>query len=428
MGHGSTPAAMRSVIGQEPAPQCAIGRRLQRGIEARADREPALGRGLGPEALDHLPADLLAEPLAPSHQFCPTEGRGQDRLRLGRTRLLGRHGTVIGHAVDHPIPPGLGGVREFERVVVVRRLRERGQERGLRQGQVFESLVEIGLRRRRHAVCLQPEVDLIQVEFEHVLLAHGLIDPDGEDQLLHLAGDTDFVAQQHVLSNLLRDGGRADRAAAATILHQVHPPGAGDRERIDSTVAPEFLVLSRQERLLHHVRYGRNRHEDAPFRRQLGHKAAIPGIHPAHDARLIMRQAIERRQVLGIPIICVPGERPAQQPAHQAHEYDEPDHHPQHAEPRPGPRWLGRGCLGRVGVLWCRFGHAACLRLVTSARHLSRIGREECLDRPVNRRSDPLAMLRFAQGSLIGGVRHEAHLHQHARDIRGTEHHETSMT
>ena len=88
--------------------------------------------------------------------------------------------------------------------------------------------------------------------------------------ILRLSADL-IVAQQHVLGDLLGDGGGADRSAAAPDLREVGDAGAQDRHGIDPAMHPEILVLGGDERPFHQVGDGGVGGKDAPFRRELGH-------------------------------------------------------------------------------------------------------------------------------------------------------------
>ncbi len=307
---------MRPVVGHQAAAQHLVGRGLQRRVQAGADHQAALGRGLRAEAVDHLAAHLLAEPVRPGDHVRPVELPGDDRPGLGGGGLLGGDRLVVHHAVQHPVPPVARGLGEAERVVVVRRLGQRGQEGGLRQGDLVQRLVEVGLRRRGHAVGLHAEVDLVQVQLEDAVLGQRLLHPDGEHGLLDLALHGALVAaQQHVARDLLGDGGGADRAAAAAHLHQVGEGGARHRTRIDALVGPEVLVLGGDEGLLDHVRDGGERHEDAPLLCQLGDQARVAGVDAAHHRRLVLPQAVHGRQLGGQLLERVVGDGAAQDAA-----------------------------------------------------------------------------------------------------------------
>ena len=162
---------------------------------------------------------------------------------------------------------------------------------------LVQRLVEIGLRRRRDAVRTEPEVDLVEVEFEDAVLAEGLFDPDRQDRLLDLAGERHLVVQQHVLGDLLGDRGGADRPPPLPGMRQVERRRADDRQRVDAGMGVEILVLGGDEGLLDDRRDGADRHEDAPFGGQFRQQAGIAGIDPAHDRRLVVAQPVDVGQV-----------------------------------------------------------------------------------------------------------------------------------
>ncbi len=263
--HRPAPAATRLVVAHQPVAQRAVGLRLQSGIEAGAHHEAALQGAVGAEAVHQLAAHLLGEEIRPGQQLGLRMHRRHHGLRVRPGRVLGRQHVRVEHAVQHPVAPRAGGVGVALRVVVVGRLRQRREERRLGRGQRVERLVEVGLRRRRHAVGALAEIDLVQVQLEDALLAQRPLDPDRQQRLLDLAREADLVGQQHVLDHLLGDGRCADRPLALAALHQVGRGGAQDGQRVDAVVAEEALVLGGDEGVLDEVRDRPVRHEDAPL-------------------------------------------------------------------------------------------------------------------------------------------------------------------
>jgi hypothetical protein len=79
-------------------------------------------------------------------------------IALGRGDRGGFH-----HAVDYPVPPGAGGVGVVVRVVVGGRFRQGRQHGILRDAEVVERLVEIGLRRGGDAVAALAEIDFVEI-------------------------------------------------------------------------------------------------------------------------------------------------------------------------------------------------------------------------------------------------------------------------
>ena len=177
MRHRATPAAHLAVIGHQTVPQRLLGGDLQRRIEAGAHHQPTLGRGVLAEPGDQLAAHFLGEPVGARHRRRTAELRRDHRRRFRLSRLRRGDDMILGQAIQHVVAPGAGRVGILERVEIVRRLGQRGQERGLREGQLVQRLVEVALRRRGDAVGTLPEVDLVQVEFEDAVLAEVFLDP-----------------------------------------------------------------------------------------------------------------------------------------------------------------------------------------------------------------------------------------------------------
>lgn len=114
-----------------------------------------------------------------------------------------------------------------------------------------QGLVEIGLRRRRHAIGVLAKEDLVHVKLEDVFLAQRLLDPRGKDDFLDLALDAPVAGQQEVLHHLLGDGGRAAYVLSARPHRLDHC--RGDPARVVAAMAIEILVLGRDERLFHQI-------------------------------------------------------------------------------------------------------------------------------------------------------------------------------
>ena len=298
MRHRSAPAVQLAIISHQPVTHGFLGGDLQRRIEAGTYHQPALRRHVLAELLDQFLTDLLGEPLGAGHRRRTVELGRDDRLGLRCARLRYGDRVIVGHAVQHPVAPRLRRLGEFERVVVVRRLRQGSQERRFRHGELVEPLVEIRLRCRRHAVRAEAEIDLVQVQLQHALLRHHLFDPHRQQRLADLTAHRHFVViQQHVLGDLLGDGGGTDRPPPRPQMHQVEHPGAGNGQRIDAAVAPEILVLGGNESLLDHVGNGLNRHENPALGRQFRHHPPVAGEHSAHHRRLVVLQSVHVRQV-----------------------------------------------------------------------------------------------------------------------------------
>src|SRR4029077_19242105 len=86
-----------------------------------------------------------------------------------------------------------------------RRLRQAGQHRRLRNGQILDVGVEELTRRGGPPVGARAEVDLIQIEVEDVVLGELRLQAKRQDELLHLALVAALRAEQQGLHHLLRD-------------------------------------------------------------------------------------------------------------------------------------------------------------------------------------------------------------------------------
>ncbi len=273
-----TPATQLAVVRHQPVAHDLFGHRLQCGIETGAHHQAALRGHIGAEAGDQFAAHLFGEPVRAGDRLRPAELRGNDRLGLGGRRLRGRNDMILGHPVQHPVASNLRCLGKAERVVVVGCLGQGSEKCGLREGQLVERLVEVGLRGRHDAVRTHAEIDLVEVKLEDTLLGQVLLDPHRQDCLARLAGERDLVVQEHVLGNLLCDRRCADWAAPLAHMRQIEHARAHDRHRIDALVHPEILVLGRNESLLYHFRHGRIGHKDSALGGEFGHQPRIAGI------------------------------------------------------------------------------------------------------------------------------------------------------
>ena len=289
---------MAAVIGDQARAQGPVGRRLQARVDGGAHRQPALVEALFAVEAGQLAAHLLGEVVGLDHLggVAPADLQG---LRPGLVGFRLGDAAIFQHAADHPVAPDPRRIRVADRVVVVGRLGQGRQEGRLGDGQLVERLVEVVQRRRRYAVGAEAEEDLVQVEFEDMVLGEGLFDAQGDDRLADLALDRDLVGQQEVLGHLLGDGRSADRPPVLAQVPDVHHHRAGDGQRIDAAVAVEILVLGRQEGVDHPPGDRVDRHEDPLFRGVFGQQPAVACMHPGDRGRLVAGKLLVIRQVPG---------------------------------------------------------------------------------------------------------------------------------
>ncbi len=186
-----------------------------------------------------------------------------------------------------------------KRLIVVRPLRQRGEVGRLRDGELVDALVEISERGGGDAVGAHAEIDLVEVEFEDLVLGIGALDLERQQRLADLAREGHLVAQEEVLGDLLGDGGGAlGMAAGAVVLHVIEG-GARDAGEIEAAVLVEVLVLGRHEGVLDEVRHRLDRDIEPAFLGVFGEQRAVGRVHARHHRRLVVLQLRIVRQVLG---------------------------------------------------------------------------------------------------------------------------------
>ena len=188
-----------------------------------------------------------------------------DVIRHGFIVLVLCDELVLEHLVQDLFTAGSVFLRIDNGVVTGRILGDAGNDGVLGQVQVTDGFVEIPERCRLHAERVVAEVDGVEVVEQDVVLAHRLLQLDGEVLLLNLAADAlEFrllrpAGENVVLDQLLRDrrgalgefpGGKAKIRRAENTLD------------IDAVVLVEALVLDGDERVLQvlrdHVQRDRN--------------------------------------------------------------------------------------------------------------------------------------------------------------------------
>src|SRR5512145_2548055 len=110
-------------------------------------------------------------------------GEGAPALLVG---LRGRDEPLLGHAPEHVLLSTLRPRGVAYRRPARGRLDHPGEHRGLAQGHLADGLAEQEAARLLHAVPAVPEVDLVQVQVEDLVLGQVLLEAWREDQLLHL--------------------------------------------------------------------------------------------------------------------------------------------------------------------------------------------------------------------------------------------------
>ena len=150
-------------------------------------------------------------------------------------RTVGRRERAdLDHAVEHPVPPRNRAVRVDRRVQRGGPLDERGQQRTVGDGELFDRLVEVRLGRGADTVRAATEVDDVQIGLQHLVFGPFAGHLRRDDQLLGLADDAaqpgSRRAHQRVLDVLLGDRRPALGVTSPKMLFFAALREAGERE------------------------------------------------------------------------------------------------------------------------------------------------------------------------------------------------------
>ena len=213
----------------------ALDDRLRAGVERRAEARPgvmAVQRHRGVRGLARHPQQVVGR--------CGGGGVGERRAGVGRRERAGGDQLAEDRVAPGAQPRGAGRPRG----VAPGPLRHREQGRDLERRQVARAVAEVRPRGRLDALDVAAVRRARQVLREDLAL--------GEPQIeLHGAEHVDELARQRARPRLeqprqLHGQGRAARDPAG--VDGVARRGADDRERVDAVVAPEPLVLERDQR------------------------------------------------------------------------------------------------------------------------------------------------------------------------------------
>ena len=170
---------------------------------------------------------------------------------------------------------------------------------GLGDGQFVDRLVEIYERSGRDAVGAEAEVDLVQIQFEDLVLRIGPLDPHREQRFLDLACKGDLIGQQEILGDLLGDRGSALRPLVGPVILGIQQGRARHAGIIDAAVLVEILVLRGQERVDDQLRHRLYRQIKPALFRVFAEQRAVGRMDARHHRRLIILKLGIVGQVLG---------------------------------------------------------------------------------------------------------------------------------
>ena len=158
---------------------------LQVGIERGVNPQAALVHLVAAITLLQIAADLLEKP---RRQVVV----GQRETQLHRQRLQprgfgGGDLAIFQHGVDHQIAARQCPLGMQHRRIFGRAFGQAGQQRRFVEREVAGVLVEIVLRARLESVHAMPQIDLVAIHGEDLLLGEPALDLDSQHGLLQLA-------------------------------------------------------------------------------------------------------------------------------------------------------------------------------------------------------------------------------------------------
>ena len=202
--------------------------------------------------------------------------------------LLRRDESLLLHAVQHVVLALAGAFRMAVGRVAAGRLGQTGQNGAFGQIQIFNRFIEVVLGRRLDPVGPVPQVDLVQIKIEYILLAEGLGDPIGQDGLLEFALVAALRGQEKGFGDLLGDGAAALDDLAGFDIFEKCPHNT---DKIDAPVFVETRIFRRQEGFHEHVGHGFQGQDDAALFVELGDFLSVIGIDHRNGRRPVVRQA-----------------------------------------------------------------------------------------------------------------------------------------
>ena len=157
----------------------------------------------------------------------------------------------------------------------------------------IERLAEIDLRGGGKAVRALAQVDLVDVELEDLIFGQAVLDLEGEQHLVELAGERFFLGQEEIARDLHGDRARALPRAAG---HEIGQRGAQRRRVIHAAMLVEALVFCREDRLAHLLRDIFDLDEGAPLFAEFADQHAFGAIYAQRHLGLVIGEHVQGRQ------------------------------------------------------------------------------------------------------------------------------------
>ena len=288
-----------------------------------------------------------------SHMVGTQRGRVQgwaaaahlDHFLAGLTPLRFGQFTQIEQTFEHQQLTSTGALPVGDGVGKCGVLRQPGQEGALGHGQLVQRLAQIHLCRRTETVGTVPQVNLVHVELQDVVLGQLSFHAPGQQRLFEFALQRAARGQKEVARNLLGDGGRTLRPACRQThrIAGVHQHRTGHAQPVHALMLTKPGVFDGKHSVLQLLRHVANRNKNPPLSPKLGQLHAIVGEDLQVLDRLVVHRFVQRRQ----------GRPP---PSHGTRQGDGTQHHPsQQDKRRPAqPNQRSGAAQGRIQAAQAR--------------------------------------------------------------------------
>jgi hypothetical protein len=167
----------------------------------------------------------------------------------GRVGVGLRDPAVLEQAVDDIVATFYRPVAVADRVESRRRFWQGREIRRLGDRQFVDRFVEIDQRCRSNPVSPEAKRDLVEIEFENLVLGIGALEPHRQQGFVDLAGERHLTGKKEVLHDLLCNGRGALRPAVGAKIPYIQKCGPRHALIVDAAMLVEILVLGRQKRV-----------------------------------------------------------------------------------------------------------------------------------------------------------------------------------
>src|SRR5215472_4269264 len=290
----SLPAVAAFVCGESVAKRL-LGGALHLEIQAGVDAQSGLVDLLGTILLLQVLADFFHKVrsnvvglgLELQFQWCA----------LGTLGFGGSDLAVFQHVVDDQVAALQRALGIVDGRIVIWRLGQARENAGFIQVEVFRFLAEVVVGAGLKAVNAVPQVDLVGVKREDLLLGEAALDLDGEHHFLHLATKVAVRREEQVARQL---HGQCRGALGAALQQNVTPRCPEDTPHIYAPVLLEILVFGGDQGIAQNLREVGVAVDDAPLQRELANDAVLVVVKLGDGAGAIMFELGDLRQVGGV--------------------------------------------------------------------------------------------------------------------------------